>query len=185
MHPELETPHFTYLYLQANLSRLLSEIKRCLMQGNRLASEGIHIIAVYRKSNTKHRFHSAKENNKPGYMLMTDFQKAFNSVYFDFINTVLKLFGFGPYLTCCINIRLGNTTSRGWFNGVNVVDGHILVHFHLQRGCRQCDTCMLCVFKSWSYSLIKNSKFYPHLTSGLNPILNDTYEDDFSAYLKC
>ena len=114
---------------------------------------------------------------------LMDFQKAFNSVSFDFINTVLKLFGFGPYFTCCINIRLGNT-SRGGFNGVNVVNGHISVHFHLQRGCRQCDTCLSCVLKSCSYSLIKNSKLQPYLTSGLNPILNDTYTDDLSAYLK-
>ncbi len=134
------------------------------MQDNRLSSEGIHIIALYRKSNTKHRFHSAKENNKPGYMLMMDFQKASHSVSFDFIHTVLKLFGFGPYFTCCINIRLGNT-SRGGFDGVNFVNSHISVHFHLQGGCRQCDTFLSCVLKSWSYSLIKKLKFLtlPHL----------------------
>lgn len=57
-------------------------------------------------------------------MLIGDFDKAFDSVSFDFINTVLKLFGFGPYFTGWINILLGNN-GKVCFKRVNIVNGHI------------------------------------------------------------
>ena len=49
-------------------------------------------------------FENAKDNNLPGMMLMIDFEKAFDSVNFDFIMTTLDIFNFGERFKECIKI---------------------------------------------------------------------------------
>ena len=49
----------------------------------------------------------AKENNLPGMLLLVDFEKAFDSVNFEFIVTTLKIFGFGEEFIRWIEIILG------------------------------------------------------------------------------
>ena len=43
-------------------------------------------------------FSLAKQQNNPGLAVMVDFEKAFDSVSFDFINVTLDVFGFGQVL---------------------------------------------------------------------------------------
>ena len=45
--------------------------------------------------NTFDLFHSAKQNNLPDIILLVDFEKAFDSVSFEFILATLDIFEFG------------------------------------------------------------------------------------------
>ena len=47
--------------------------------------------------NTYDIFTHAKENNLPGMLLLIDFEKAFDSVNFEFIVTTLEIFGLDNY----------------------------------------------------------------------------------------
>ena len=47
-------------------------------------------------STTYNLFQYAKQNNLPGMILLIDFQKAFESVSFRFLELTLEVFGFGP-----------------------------------------------------------------------------------------
>ena len=88
--------------------------------------------------NTYDLFSYAKVNNVPGMLLMIDFEKAFDSVDFQFLVTSLELFGFGEYFITWIKIILGCKEGTR-FNTVTVVNGNISRPFEIRRGCRQGD----------------------------------------------
>ena len=88
--------------------------------------------------NTYDLFNYAKVNNVPGMLLMIDFEKAFDSVNFQFLVTSLELFGFGEYCITWIKIILGCNEGTQ-FNAVTVVNGNISRPFEIRRGCRQGD----------------------------------------------
>ena len=50
----------------------------------------------------------AKDTNKPGLLLLIDFEKAYDSISFKFINKALKFLNFGDDLIKWINILLHN-----------------------------------------------------------------------------
>ena len=62
-------------------------------------------ISEYR--NTYGIFSKAKENNLPGIILLIDFEKAFDSVSFEFILMALDIFDFGENFKTWITILLG------------------------------------------------------------------------------
>ena len=70
---------------------------------------------------------------------MIDFEKAFDSVSFSFIQNTLEIFGFGPNFRKWINILLGNSETRKKFVGVSLVNGYPTEQFKILRGCRQGD----------------------------------------------
>jgi hypothetical protein len=53
----------------------------------------------------------AKENNKTGIVLLIDFEKAYDSISFNYINKVLTFFNFGASLIKWVNILLNNFTA--------------------------------------------------------------------------
>ena len=68
-----------------------------------------------------------------GLLLLVDFEKAFDSVSWAFINKVLKFYGFGNSLISWIKILYRNamlTVNQG---------GNLSPFFHIGRGCRQGD----------------------------------------------
>ena len=69
-------------------------------------------------------FNFAKVYNVPGMMLMIDFEKAFNSVNFQFLIATLEMFGFGEYFVNWIKIILGCNEGTN-FKAVTVVNGNI------------------------------------------------------------
>ena len=71
-------------------------------------------------------------------MIMIDFEKAFDSVGFQFIVATLEMFGFGEYFINWIKIILG-TKEGTHFRAVTVVNGNISAPFDIKRGCRQGD----------------------------------------------
>ena len=71
--------------------------------------------------NTYDIFTHAKENNLPGMLLLIDFEKAFDSVNFEFIVTTLEIFGFGEDFIKWITIILGMKEGTN-FQAVTVVN---------------------------------------------------------------
>ena len=59
-----------------------------------------------------------KDNNKPGILFFIDFEKAFDSLEWDFLNKCLELFNFGPEFIRWVNIFYKNTQSCVINNGL-------------------------------------------------------------------
>lgn len=74
-----------------------------------------------------------EENNIPGLLLLIDFEKAFDSLSWAFINKVLKTLNFGSSFINWINVFHKNSKSA-----INQL-GHLSNFFYLGRGCRQGD----------------------------------------------
>ena len=97
---------------------------------------GRHIAECTR--NTYDLFDYPKVNNLPKMMLMIDFEKAFDSVDFQFLIATLEMFEFGEYFVNWIKIILGCEVGTN-FRAVTVVNGNISTPFDVKRGCRQGD----------------------------------------------
>ena len=75
----------------------------------------------------------AYNNKKPGILLMIDFEKAFDSIAWSFLEKALSFFNFGPSI--CKWIKLFVTDIRSCV----IVNGMPSSWFNLERGCRQGD----------------------------------------------
>lgn len=74
-----------------------------------------------------------KENNLPGLLVSIDFEKAFDSVNWDYMHNVLKCFNFGENIQRWIQAFYTNIRSSV------VVNGKASGFFTIERGCRQGD----------------------------------------------
>ena len=74
-----------------------------------------------------------EKSNIPGLLLFIDFEKAFDSVSWAFIDNVLNYFNFGSSLRKWIEVLYNNIKSR-----INI-GGHLSEYFYPGRGCRQGD----------------------------------------------
>ena len=77
--------------------------------------------------------HYLEKNELPGLLMLVDFQKAFDSVSWIFLNNVLKFFNFGKDFCHWINILNKNIQAT------ILPLGHLSHFFTIQRGCRQGD----------------------------------------------
>lgn len=77
-------------------------------------------------------FETARQNI-PGMLMLIDFEKAFDSVSWRFINKVLELYNFGPSIRKWIELFQFDTES------CIVQNGYFSNFFKLARGCRQGD----------------------------------------------
>ena len=71
--------------------------------------------------------------NKPGLLLNVDFEKAFDSVDWNFMHNVLKAFGFGESIRKWIKLFYSDIKSSV------LVNGCASAWFNIKRGCRQGD----------------------------------------------
>ena len=74
--------------------------------------------------NTYDTIEYAIRTNNPGLAVLVDFEKAFDSVSFKFIQKNLEIIGFGENFRKWIIILLGNSGTRKRLVGVSVVNGH-------------------------------------------------------------
>ena len=74
-----------------------------------------------------------ESHNIPGLLILIDFEKAFDSISWDFIYKDLQYFNFGNYIINWINIL--NTD----FNACVLQSGFMSKQCFIQRGCRQGD----------------------------------------------
>ena len=72
-------------------------------------------------------------NNIPGLILPIDFEKAFDSLSWQFIKNALKFLNFGNSLVRWVDSFYNNITSAVSHNG------HFSSFFSIGRGCRQGD----------------------------------------------
>ena len=75
----------------------------------------------------------AEKNAIPGMLLLIDFEKAFDSVSWEFLFDVLNFFNFGNDFKQWIKVFYKNIQS------CVIVNGHLSEWFYLHRGCRQGD----------------------------------------------
>ena len=82
----------------------------------------------------------AQKYNIPGLLLLIDFEKAFDSIEWSFIDNVLNFYNFGPDFIKWINTFYKNIESSC------LINGHMSEWFLIQRGCRQGDPISSYIF---------------------------------------
>ena len=110
--------------LQIVLSDLVSEDQKGFMKGRNIG-ENIQLLYSTLVYTEKHKL--------PGLLLMVDFEKAFDSVAFSFINKCLNAFNFGNDMKKWIHVFCTNIKSCLSLNGI------YSTWFDVRRGTRQGD----------------------------------------------
>ena len=77
--------------------------------------------------------HFLNKNNKVGLLMLIDFEKAFDSISWVFINKVLKFFNFGETFIKWVTIL------NSKIKGTVIQCGNLSKFFNIKRGCRQGD----------------------------------------------
>ena len=77
--------------------------------------------------------HYLEQHNKTGLLLLVDFEKAFDSVEWNFLKKALSSFNFGP--SVCKWFELFHSKAKSCV----INNGHMSIFFSLERGCRQGD----------------------------------------------
>ena len=122
----------------------------------------------------------AKEANRTGVLLLIDFEKAYDSISFKFINKALKFLNFGEDLIRWINILLNN------FKAVINHCGNVSDSFIIERGCRQgdpiaCYLFIICI-EFLAHKLREDEEVKGFEVEGC-PHLLEMYADDLSLFL--
>ena len=74
-----------------------------------------------------------EENDIPGLLLLIDFEKAFDSISWDFLLSVLKFFNFGESIIKWVKVFYNNISSAV------IQGGNLSIFFQKRCGCRQGD----------------------------------------------
>ena len=124
--------------------------------------------------------HWANEKKKVGLILLIDFQKAYDSVSFSFIEKCLRFFNFGKDVINWVNILLNN------FSCVMNMCGNISSKFDIGRGCRQGDPIASFLFIICIEILaikLRSDKLINGFKIGNLVHLLEMYADDCSIFL--
>ena len=109
--------------------------------------------------------HYTEENNIPGILLLIDFEKAFDSLSWSFINKTLNLFNFGPSIQKWFNVFYKDAKST-----VSQC-GFLSDFFKVERGCRQGDPLSCYIFILCAEILSIKIRSNPKI-KGINPFPN-------------
>ena len=124
-------------------------------------------------------FYTDKQNI-PGMLLLIDFEKAFDSVSWDFLFKTLDFFNFGNDFKKWVKIFYKNSQS------CVIVNGHLSDWFYLHRGCRQGDPLspyLFIVCAEILAALIRNNENIKGIKIGNAEVLISQYADDTSIIL--
>lgn len=107
------------------IARRIKEVLRILINEDQTG----YICGRYIGENTRLCMEYTEVHNIPGLLLLIDFEKAFDSVSWEFISNVLDFFHFGPsikqWFQCFYNIT--SAVSQA---------GHLSAIVEIKRGCR-------------------------------------------------
>ena len=122
----------------------------------------------------------AKNSNKSGLLLLVDFEKAFDSISFKFIEKCLIFFKFPPDLIKWVNLLLLNFKAS-----INHC-GNLSSRFNISRGCRQGDPIAPYLFilavELLAHKLRTDTRVQGFKFGNLTHVL-DLYADDLTIYL--
>ena len=113
-------------------------------------------------------------------LVLIDFEKAFDSVSWDFLFKVLNLFQFGESFQKCVKIFYKNIQS------CVIVNGHLSEWFNLERGCGQGDPLSPYLFILCAEILavlIRNNKNIKWIQMNNTTFVISQYADDISILL--
>ena len=113
-------------------------------------------------------------------LLLIDFEKAFDSVAWSFINKVLKFYNFGQNIVKWFNLFYKYSCSSV------IINGHMSDWFYVQRGCRQGDPLSPYIFILCAEILailIRNDVNIKGIKIGNEQFLITQYADDTSLLL--
>ena len=121
-----------------------------------------------------------EKNNYPGMLLLIDFEKAFDSVSWEFLFKVIEYFNFGNSFMKWIKVFYNNIES------CVIVNGHLSEWFLLRRGCRQGDPLSPYLFILCAEILavlIRNETNITGIKIGNHEFKISQYADDTSLLL--
>ena len=122
----------------------------------------------------------AEDNNLPGLLMTIDFEKAFDTLSFQFIETTISFFNFGPMFQKWIFMFLYNTMASIQINGF------LSDTFCIERGCRQGDPISAYIFIICAEILaikIRESKEIKGITINDLQYKISQFADDTSLFL--
>jgi exonuclease III len=110
--------------IKSNLNQLINEDQKGFLPG-RFIGENTRLIYDI--------IFESKAQEIPGMIMMIDFEKAFDTVSWEFIQRVLDIFNFGASIKKWVKLFQNKSES-------NIIsNGHFSTPFTLERGCRQGD----------------------------------------------
>ena len=112
--------------LANRLKQILSFIIRDTQKGfmkNRFMGENTRLLYDL--------MHYLEENDLDGLLLLVDFEKAFDSIEWEFLIKALKSFNFGPFICKWFKTLYAESKS------CVINNGHMSNFFNLERGCHQ------------------------------------------------
>ncbi|MCU7801037.1 MAG: reverse transcriptase family protein, partial [gamma proteobacterium symbiont of Lucinoma myriamae] len=157
--------------LKKVLSKIINEDQTGFIAG-RYIGENIRLLYDVINHTEKHQI--------PGMLLLIDFEKAFDSVSWDFLFKVLDFFNFGRSFKKWVRVFYTNIQS------CVIVNGHLSDWFYPQRGCRQGDPLSPYLFILCAEILaimLRNDRNITGIKIGNSELLVSQYADDTSIML--
>ena len=157
--------------LKTVLPKLIHEDQTGFIKGRYLGENTRQIYDI---------MHFAEENNIEGLLLLVDFEKAFDSVSWNFITEVLKFFKFGKSFISWIHLFYKNAKlciNQG---------GNLSTFYQIERGCRQWDPISPYIFILCAEILavnIRNNGNIKGIKVGHTEFKFSQYADDSSVIL--
>ena len=157
--------------IKTQLSNLIHEDQKGFIAG-RYIGENVRLIYDV--------LFETKKQNIPGMILSVDFEKAFDTVSWKFIEKVLKYFNFGPSIISWIKLFQNGSES------CIIQNGFISDFLRLKRGCRQGDPISPYIFILCAEILgqmLRNNKNIKGININNREFLLSQYADDTQVFL--
>ena len=126
--------------------------------------------------------HYVEEQNIPGLLLLVDFEKAFDSISWSFLNECLKVLGFENGF-----IRWISTFNTEIYASV-LQCGYLSNPIHVGRGCRQGDPIAPYLFIICSFfltAMVNQDKLVKGIKLGKEEVKIIQFADDTTIFLDC